>query len=302
MSKRIVSINTPGIYLCEKDRQLEIWLNQERLSKIPIEDLGVLMIENHSVTVTCRLFDSLATAGVVVSICDSFHLPNSILLPASGVALHASRTRALALLSKPKKKRIWQQIISAKIRLQADVLTNHPVEQGQLRRLSTTVISGDNSNLEATAARTYWKVIFHEFEPSFTRSGDSVINVYLNYGYSVVRSAVARGLVGAGFTPLFGVFHDSRDNAFALADDLFEVFRPYVDLMILNKLKSPGTLTDKSFKRELLSILTTNLSFGGETCPFLAGIDRLISSFTRFVEGTTNRLEFPDLCEFRVID
>ena len=302
MSKRIISINTPGTYLCEKDRQLEIWLNQERLGKIPIEDLGILMIENTAVTITGKLLSTLSDAGAVVSICDSFHLPNSILLPLNGVALHASRTRALASLSKPTKKRIWQKIVSKKIEFQSQVVASYQRESGLLRRLSKEVDSGDSKNREAMAAKVYWGVLFSELDPTFKRSGDSPINGYLNYAYAIVRSAIARELVGSGFTPVFGVFHESRDNAFALADDLLEVYRPFVDLFIKGKIEVSMNTDLGNFKREMISILTTNILMDSESVPFLSSITRLVDSFVRIVEGAGKGLSFPDLCEFQAID
>jgi CRISPR-associated protein Cas1 len=303
LSKRIISINTPGTYLREKDNHLEIWIHHERLGRIPIEDLGVVMIENNACTITATLLASLAEGGVVVSICDGYHLPGSLLLPLIGVSIHAIRTRRLAELTKPKKKKVWQQIISCKINFQSQVIHHLPREHGVLKRLSKEVDSGDSQNKEATAARIYWQVVFKEFLEKFKRSGENRINTYLNYGYAVVRASVSRALVGAGLTPIFGVFHKSRDNPFALADDFLEVFRPFVDLHIRKLLSTQKVeISDQAFKKEILKILTTTIRMNGEAKPFLTAIDTTVDSLVRFLENPKHKLIFPDLCAFQATD
>ena len=271
-----------------------------RLTKAPIEDIGLLMIENPACTLTGTLLSSLASAGVAVSICDTYHLPNAVMLPLDGVSIHAMRTRALAELAKPKKKRAWQQIVACKIYFQAQVIQHLERESALLKRLAQEVDPGDSKNREATAARIYWRVVYSDLEKGFRRSGENKINPFLNYGYAVVRSAIARSLVGAGLTPIFGLFHKSRDNAFALADDLLEVYRPFVDQYIRGLLISKVDLSEHPFKKELLRILTTRLIVRGEVSPFLSAIDSTVESLVKIVTvGAKSRLVFPDLCEFR---
>jgi len=302
MSKRIVSINSAGIFLCEKDRQLEIWLNQERLSKIPIEDIGILNIENTAISLTGKILSSLVDHGAIVIVCDSFHLPSATLLPINGVSVHALRTRALASLSLPKKKKIWGVIIREKIKLQSEVIAEDLLSSGKLKRLSKEVNSGDQDNKEATAARLYWSVIFKGLENNFTRSGESHLNGYLNYGYSIVRSAIARSLVNYGLSPVFGVFHKSRDNPFALADDFFEIYRPFVDLWLRKGLQDKDEVTQSSFKKYMLKILTSQIKIDGKVRPFLGAIDDTIESFVRFIDTNKESILVPDICEFQVTD
>ena len=281
---------------------MEIWLNQERLSKVPLEDLGVLMVENTAITVTGKLLDSLARHGAIVSVCDPFHLPASLLLPLHGVALTAARTRAQCSLSLPKRKQIWKQIIAAKIRFQGQVLGSDTHQGKILFRLADEVAPGDPKNHEASAARHYWQHLFKAHAVDFKRSSEHEINTYLNYGYSVVRSAIARAIVAAGLTPVFGVFYESHDNYFALADDFIEVFRPLVDLHIKGLLSEPDRLDQKSFKRALLGILTKSVMIKGECTPFLTAIDQLVDSYVGILEGRRSKLLLPDLCEFQATD
>lgn len=260
------------------------------------------MIENPACTLTGSLLSSLSSAGVLVSICDAFHLPNAVMLPLDGVSIHAMRTRSLAELPKPKKKRAWQQIVACKIYFQAQVIQHLERESALLRRLAKEVDSGDSKNREATAARIYWRVVYEDIERGFRRSAENKINPFLNYGYAVVRAAIARSLVGAGLTPIFGLFHKSRDNAFALADDLLEVYRPFVDQYIRGLLISKVDFSERPFKKELLKILTTRLIVRGEESPFLTAIDTTVDSLVRLVAGGVQpKLVFPDLCEFRDI-
>jgi len=303
LSKRVISIQTNGVYLCEKNKQLEIWHKEERLSSVPLEELGILFIENPACTLTGKLLQSLGEVGAVVSICDQYHLPSSLLLPLQGVSIHASRTRALAELTKPKKGRAWQHIISCKIRFQAQVVQNDSFVSGLLLKMSEGVTPGDIQNCEATSARYYWSVVFKEYQLDFKRSGENEINGYLNYGYAVTRAAIARSLIAIGLNPVFGVFHRSRDNSFALVDDLLEIYRPFVDLFVRKLLaRKEATLKGQAFKREVLRILTSRIKMQGEIRPFLAAIDLTVGSFLGFIECTKHKLEFPDVCEFQDID
>ncbi|NBU21627.1 type II CRISPR-associated endonuclease Cas1 [bacterium] len=299
MSKRIISINTPGTYLCEKDHQLELWQERKLVSKVPLVDLGVLMIENSACTITGTLLASLARNDVVVSICDHHHLPIALLHPVVGVSLHAVRTRTLAELAQPRKKQAWKQIISCKIKFQSQVVQHSPNTSALLSKLSSQVTSGDLQNREATAAGYYWKVVFDEFVDLFKRSEVHPINSSLNYGYAVVRAAISRSLISSGLTPLFGIFHKSRDNPFALADDLLEVYRPFVDLYLLSLLrKNKLDLSEPINKREILRILTSSISMNRESKPFLSAIDSTVASLVHYLDHPHFKLAFPDQCKF----
>ncbi|MBE0498718.1 MAG: type II CRISPR-associated endonuclease Cas1 [Campylobacterales bacterium] len=232
---------------------------------IPLSDLSCIVIETRQATLTSPLIDALAECGAVTYICDEKHLPSSVLLPFHAHSRQAGVARMQALWSEPFKKRCWQRIIKAKVANQAKVISERsPKTLEFLRRLGTHIASGDSGNIEAQAARAYWSALFEDFARR-TNEND-IRNSALNYGYAIVRGMVARALVGVGFLPAFGLHHCSELNAFNLADDLIEPFRPFVDAVVRELLDEDGEelpfQLDMRYKTRLLELITMPCRFG----------------------------------------
>lgn len=225
--ERVVDITTDGIYLAVHRGFLTVTSEAEERGRIPLDDIGALIVHAHGTTWSTSVFTRLSERGVPVVICGTNHAPAAIVWPLEGHHLQGPRMRAQLGASRPLAKQLWAQIVKAKIRMQGEVLARNGKEGGAFDLLARKVRSGDPDNVEAQAARRYWKLLFG---PDFTRDQDGGDrNGLLNYGYTVLRAVVARAICAAGLHPTIGIFHANRANAFALADDLMEPYRPLVD-------------------------------------------------------------------------
>jgi CRISP-associated protein Cas1 len=232
---------------------------------IPLSDLSCVVIETRHATLTSPLIDALASSGAVTYICDDKHIPSCVLLPFHAHSRQAGVARMQALWSEPFKKRCWQKIIHAKVTNQAEVITGRsPDTVDFLHRLRTHIASGDSGNIEAQAARAYWSALFENFARA-TNEND-IRNSALNYGYAIVRGMIARALVGVGFLPAFGLHHCSELNAFNLADDMIEPFRPFVDAVVRELMDEDGDelpfALDMRYKTRLFDLITMPCRFG----------------------------------------
>jgi CRISPR-associated protein Cas1 len=232
---------------------------------IPLSDLSCIVIETRQATLTTPLIDALAQSGAVTYICDDKHIPSCVLLPFHAHSRQAGVARMQALWSEPFKKRCWQKIIQAKVTNQSEViLERSPDTVDFLRRLRNHITSGDSGNVEAQAARAYWSALFENFARQ-TNEND-IRNSALNYGYAIVRGMVARALVGVGFLPAFGLHHCSELNAFNLADDMIEPFRPFVDALVRELMDEDGDelpfQLDMRYKTRLFDLITMPCRFG----------------------------------------
>lgn len=245
--------------------------------QIPIEDISVLVIEGVSVRLTNRLLSKLAENNVATIICDETHLPSSIVLPLnvhhrSYKVLKQQLNQSLAF-----SKRIWQGIIKQKLYNQGKCLDILSLSGGEfLNKLSASVDSGDKGNKEAIGAKYYFKCLFGE---DFTRDDGNGINSALNYGYTIIRSAVARTLVMYGFNAALGVNHCNELNSFNLADDFMEPFRPIVDLWVYSNIKCDDILT-KEHRIALVDLVNYECIIDGQNHSILNAIDKMISSYT----------------------
>jgi CRISPR-associated protein Cas1 len=234
-------------------------------------------------------------AGATVMVTGRDHLPAGMMLPLDAHHVQTERHRAQAEASLPTKKRIWQALISAKIAQQAAVLVHFCGNHYGLLPLSKRVRSGDPDNLEAQAAQRYWPNLFGK---DFRRDrGADGINALLNYGYAVMRAAVARAVVASGLIPSLGVFHSNRSNPFCLADDLLEPYRPYVDWRVRLLLKEAGgeapKLDDRSVRAILLSLFNETVRVGGRRNPMLLAIQASAASLSRAMTGGERKLALP---------
>ena len=260
MIKRIVEIGTPS-HLRLDHRQMVVSREGVDSGTVPVEDLGVLIIDHPGVSYTQALLATCFEENVVVVLCDRKHLPCAALLPLAGHSLHAKTLRLQIAASQPVQKRLWQVIIQAKIREQAGVLRSLVLDDLPLPAYAARVKSGDPDNVEAQAARIYWGKLFGtEFRRDRDMEG---INALLNYGYAILRAAVARTIVGAGLSPALGIHHRNQYDDLALADDLMEPLRPSVDLKVYELARdNPKVTVDKESKSALLQILAWDCQWG----------------------------------------
>jgi len=252
---------------------------------IPLGDIAVLIVSHPQVAYSQAVLVGLATSGAIFVSCNEKHMPVSMMLPLVCHSLQTERFAAQAALSLPAKKRIWQQIVRAKIRAQAQLLEEKSGSDDGLRAYAGRVRSGDAGNLEAQAARIYWQKLFADSGFRRDPDGDG-LNAVLNYGYAVLRAIVARSLCGAGLHPSLGVHHHNRYDPFCLADDLMEPFRPIVDREAanLNAARGAGLRLDKESKSALLQSLLGRFEAGSESRTLFDWAVRAASSLAEAIE------------------
>lgn len=282
----------------EKNSTLTDRFKQEAERTFPIEDLGVVILDDKRITITQGLLECLAENNCALITCDSTHHPAGLLLPMEGNTLLSERSRLQVDCSKPLRKQLWQQTVQAKIANQASNLA-HLVQAENRNMLvwAGQVRSDDADNLEARAAAYYWKHIFPEI-PRFVRGRDGEPpNNLLNYGYAILRAVVARSLVAAGLLPSLGIHHHSRYNAYCLADDLMEPYRPIVDSVVRGIITKQDDYEEMNLemKRELLSIPTLDVTINGQTRPLMVAVDQTVASLNRCFAGESKRLIYPEL-------
>ncbi len=300
MIKRSLFFTNPA-YLSTKNNQLVIDTNgkgaMHRASTVtvPIEDIGFVVLENPQITITMPTLQKLNANNVAVICCDEKHHPSAMVLNLDSHHLQGELFRNQLDASVPLKKQLWKQTIEQKIKNQAGVLKNLGKPVGALPGYACQVSSGDATNREGAAAREYWKILFGE---NFIRDryGDAP-NAFLNYGYIVLRAGVARALVGSGLLPTLGIHHHNRYNAFCLADDIMEPYRPYVDEAVYQLWQS-GTddmILDKETKAYLLGILAADVTIGKVTRPLMVALSMTTASLSRCFMGETKKIVYPVL-------
>ena len=300
MSWRSVVIANPAALTLE-DRALHI-RQESREARVMLEDIGVLVLDHPQISLTAPLLAACAQAQIAVITVDESHLPNGVLLPYLPHSRALKVMTAQLALSQPARKRLWQRLVQFKIDNQAAVLAKHTHHAAarRLRRLSEETRSGDPDNCEAQAAQVYFRTLIH---PNFGRLQNRFYNAALNYCYAVVRAALARSLVGYGFLPAFGLFHHSEQNAFNLADDLIEPYRPFVDAYVLQhypeELDRELTPQDKG---RLVAILHEDVTLSSHTaddgrCTLLAAMEATVSGLSGIAlnDAPHDRLALPRL-------
>jgi len=309
MIKRTLYFGNPA-YLHLKDKQLVVKLpeveknntlpdgfKKESTATIPIEDIGVAVIDHPQITLTHGLLEALLDNNTAVITCNSSRLPVGLLLPLAGNSIQNERFRAQLDASEPLRKQLWAQTVSQKIKNQAALLQMRNLPAEYLIPLYKNVKSGDTDNCEATAAAWYWQHIFPGIAGFRRHREGPPPNHYLNYGYAILRAIMARSLVGAGLLPTLGIFHHNRYNAYCLADDLMEPYRPYVDKVvcqIIDKLGIQEELT-KEIKAELLIIPAMDVTLGDEKSPLMVATQRTAVSLVKCFEGGQRKLVYPEL-------
>jgi len=294
MIKRTVAIDNPS-KLSVQDSQLTIEQNGDVVGKIPIEDIGVLIIDHPAVLYTHIAITALVENNAAVVFSAKNHHPAGLLLPLDTNSVQSERFRHQIETRQPIKKRLWQLTVQAKIKNQANLLTKYGIENERLSTLIKKVKSGDPQNIEAQAARFYWPRIFGK---KFRRDRRGLPpNNFLNYGYMILRAAVARSLVSSGLLPTLGIHHCNRYNAYCLADDIMEPFRPFVDLTVLKILKKFDAVEDLTpeIKKVLLCILTQTVSYNDQARPLMVGLHQTTASIYRCFSGEQKTIDYPVL-------
>lgn len=271
---------------------------KEASASIPIEDIGVVILDHQQIVITQALMGALLDNNVAIINCDKQHLPSGLFLPLAGNTLQTERFKAQIEASLPLKKNLWQQTVSAKIHNQAALLAYAGHEHENMLYWAESVKSGDNQNHEARAASYYWNKLFSNKIPEFKRhrEGEAPNNL-LNYGYAILRGTVARGLVASGLLPTLGIFHRNKYNAYCLADDIMEPYRPFVDKVVYDIVMHQSKFDDLSLelKKELLKIPTLDIVIDNERSPLMVGLQRTTASLARCFEGTQRKIVYPEL-------
>ncbi len=296
MIRKTLEFSTPGTRLSVSHRQLVIDRPDQPKVTRPIEDLGVVIVDDVRATYTQSVFLELLDAGATVLVSGRNHLPVGIMLPLDAHHVQTERHRAQIAAKEPAKKRVWQALIRAKIAQQAAVLTHFTGGHAGLAHMAGRVRSGDPENLEAQAAQRYWPRLFGTV---FRRDRDADgVNALLNYGYAVIRAAVARAIVAAGLIPSLGVYHRNRSNPFCLADDLFEPYRPYVDwrvkLLMGDETNPPPDLSQRETRAALLSLFNETVQVEERRLPLLYAIQAGATSLCRALTGGDRSLALPE--------
>lgn len=267
----------------------------------PVEDIGIVVLDNRQITVTQGLLEALLENNCSVITCDSRSMPVGMMLPLCGNTVQSERFRDQTDASLPLKKQLWQQTVKAKIRNQAAVLTASTGKDAKnMKRWEDDVRSGDTDNLEGRAAAYYWKNIFSGFPEiaGFTRGRDGLPpNNLLNYGYAILRAVVARALVTSGMLPTLGIHHHNRYNAYCLADDIMEPYRPYVDELVFALIaEADGSVPEltRDVKARLLSIPTIEVVVGGRRSPLMVAVTQTTASLCKCFSGELRRISYPE--------
>jgi CRISPR-associated protein Cas1 len=301
MIRRTLFFSQPA-YLSLKDEQLLARLPDQTEHTFPVEDLGYLVLEHPQITLTHGLLARLQHSKTAVVVCDTSRMPCGQFLPYASNNESQKHTLAQIKAGSSLKKNLWQQTVLAKISNQASLLESKGLDAARLRELAKKVRSGDKDNAEAQAARYYWQALaplLGKFEPFLRDRYGLPPNNLLNYGYAILRAVVARGLAGSGLLPVLGIFHSNKYNAFGLADDIMEPFRPMVDKLVLDLVAQaqeplPQEL-DKELKKPFLALPAMDVGIDGDTSPLMVGLQRTSASLVRCYLGEARKVVFPTL-------
>ena len=301
MIKRTLYFGNPA-YLRFKDQQLVIDLpessmlpEKDRTITIPIEDIGVVVVDHPQITLTHWLINALLENNVAVITCNDRHIPSGLLLPLEGNTIQSERFTHQINASEPLRKQLWQQTIRQKILNQAALLKQQGRKTENMKYWADQVKSGDTENHEGRAAAYYWGELF-DSSLDFRRDPDgNAPNNLLNYGYAILRATVARSLVASGMFPTFGIHHHNRYNAYCLADDMMEPYRPYVDKLVLEIMSGtaiPDELT-KAQKTKLLQIPVLDVTINSRRSPLMLATQQTAASLAKCFQGELRKVEFP---------
>lgn len=316
MIKRTLYFGNPA-YLSTKDAQMRIKFSDSEKpeAKVPIEDIGVVILDHYQITITHTLITRLLSNNVALITCDEKHMPQGLMLNLDGNTLQQQRFTHQIEASLPLKKNLWQQTIKAKIRNQAAVLrfvaskaltlskdlvnTDHvTLKLDNMQYWEDSVASGDPDNYEARAAAFYWKTVFTDYIKSFKRGRyEPEPNNLLNYGYAMLRAITARSLVASGLMPTMGIHHHNKYNAYCLADDVMEPYRPFVDMIVLEILENFEDVEELTpiLKQELLQIPVVDVIINGQSSPLMIAMQQTTASLADCFAGHSRKMKYPTI-------
>lgn len=295
MIKRTIYIGNPS-YLRLKDGQLLVQREQKTIGRVPVEDIALLVIDHPQVSMSQGIVNACLANNAAVMYCDASHLPNGLLLPLYGHHSHTQKARYQLEASKPSIKRLWKQIVKQKIQNQGRILDYLGYESETLFYLSKTIQSGDRTNAEAQAAAYYWRRVLAPFSGVRRGRFEGPPNHLLNYGYAILRSVMARSVVGSGCIPSVGLHHRNKYNPFCLADDMIEPFRPIVDRYVIDFINSDWSGEDQltqQDKRYLLNIPTIDVTSNTRRHPLMIACQHASASLMQCFEGSRESLNLP---------
>lgn len=294
MIKRTLAFTRP-YYLSLKNRQMVIKAKDDSgaSTSVPVEDIGFVILENQEISITMPLLNALADNNAAVVVCSDRFMPNAMFMNLDSNSTQGESFRAQLSASEPMKKGLWRQTVEAKIKNQAALLSKLGKDGDLLKPYYQNVKSGDSDNREGVAAKLYWNELFDGEFMRF-RTGPSP-NEMLNYGYTVLRAAVARSLMGSGLLPAIGIYHRNRYNAFPLADDVMEPYRPFVDEIVFGLYANGEDSLNKYSKSEILKLLYVDTFFENVTRPLDIGLSITTSSLAKCYNGLQKRISYPQL-------
>lgn len=309
MIKRTLYFGNPA-YLSKKNEQLLVRLpevekndtlpelfKKEARATIPIEDIGLVILDDQRIIISQGLIESLLANNVALVTCDKTHHPTGLMLNLAGNNLQSAKFQAQLNAPAPLAKQLWQQTVKAKITNQALLLKRYGKEAANMMKWVNDVKSGDSENIEARAASYYWKNLFPDI-PDFRRERDGVPpNSLLNYTYAILRAVIARSLVGSGLLPTLGIHHHNQYNHYCLADDIMEPYRPFADSLVCEIARNGEDYTElsPSVKRQLLGIATVDVLVDGERSPLMNAAQRTTASLAKCFEGKAKKVLYPKL-------
>ena len=288
---QIIDIATDGRHLSRDRGFLKVSEDGAEIGRTPLDQIAGVIVHAHGTTWSTSLLTELAERGAPVVLCAANHAPKSVLLPIEGHHAQGARMRAQWQAKAPLLKQAWKQVVIAKVLMQAAALEAIGEVSAPLTMMARKVTSGDSGNIEAQAARHYWPRMMGSDFRRDTSAGDK--NALLNYGYTILRAATARAVVAAGLNPTIGLFHSNRGNAFALADDLMEPFRPLVDCAVRTLVASQGAQVDTAAKQALARLVATDLPLGDGLTPVSVACIKLATSLGQSFEAGRLDLALP---------
>jgi len=297
MIKKTLYFGSP-CYLCKKEEQLIVKFADESKKNviIPIEDIGIVILDNPQITLTHALMVALSENNAAVISCNGSHLPYSLMLPMHSHHAFTEKMSRQIESSLPLRKNMWMQTVVAKIRNQAALLNALGEDNKRLLRLAEKVKSGDPENVEGQAASYYWDRLFILSEGFMRHRSGPPPNNLLNYGYAVLRAVIARNLSASGLFLALGIHHHNKYNPYCLADDIMEPFRPFVDALVLEVMQEQDDISELTpgIKKKLLSVPTVDIRIDGEKSPLMVGAQRTSASVAACFEGSARKILYPE--------
>lgn len=300
MIKKTLCFSNPAV-LSLANSQLNIKLlngDGQNQTTIPIEDIGVLVLDHPQISITHMLIAALLDNNVALITCNAKHMPTGLMLPLEGNTIQSERFQDQINASQPLKKQLWQQTVTQKIRNQATLLHHlRGAEVGNMLAWSQRVRSGDADNLEGRAAAYYWAQLMESYD-NWNRDPDGLWpNSLFNYGYAILRAIVARALVSSGLLPTLGIFHHNRYNAYCLADDIMEPYRPFVDQLVMGMLPlwPESTEINTEMKKHLLQIPVLDILINGKRSPLMVGVSQTTASLSKCFSGELRKIVYPEM-------